>query len=72
MTQHVGDLSWREVRVHSHILHVVTSRYNAVVAMGTAGLRDGGRSLSLPPPPHTTRGLKKKQWVPLWIRAITR
>ena len=49
MTPHVGDLSWREVRVHSHILRAVTSRYYAVVAMGKIGLREGGRSWTLPP-----------------------
>jgi hypothetical protein len=56
MTQHVGDLLWREVRVHSHILHVVTSRYYAVVAIGKVRLLDGGRSWTLSPP-FTTHSL---------------
>ena len=47
MTPHVGDLLRREVRVHSHMLHVVTSRYCAVVAMSKIGLREGGRSWTL-------------------------
>ena len=56
MTPHVGDLLRREVRVHSHMLHVVTSRYYAVVAMGKIGLREGERSWTLPP--FITQSLK--------------
>lgn len=44
MTPHAGDLWCCVVRVRSHILHVVTSQYNAVVDMGKVELQDGGRS----------------------------
>lgn len=55
MTRHVGDLLWREVRVHSHIPHVVTSQQYGVVAMGKVGLREGGRSWTISPPSPPSR-----------------